>query len=76
MEEDSLAKVVETTTHKSMSSPEHHARFDDHRIAKAFAEINGLAWPRELTGAHNIIMPPLLAQATEQTLRLGSWICV
>eukprot|EP01046_Picozoa_sp_COSAG06_P022639 COSAG06_NODE_1764_length_8447_cov_10.337087_3_plen_76_part_00 len=75
MEEDSLAKVVETTTHKSMSSPEHHARFDDHRIAKAFAEINGLAWPRELTGAHNV-MPPLLAQATEQTLRLGSWICV
>ena len=59
MEEDSLAKVVETTTHKSMSSPEHHARFDDHRIAKAFAEINGLAWPRELTGAHNI-MPPYL----------------
>lgn len=50
MDERSVAKVVETTTHKSMSSSEHHARFDDHRIAQAFAEINDLPWPRELTG--------------------------
>ena len=50
MDEGTIAKVVETTTHKSMASAEHHARFDDHRIARVFAEINGLAWPRKLTG--------------------------
>ena len=50
MDAATLEKVVATTTHKSMSSPEHHHRFDDHRIAKVFAEINGLSWPRELTG--------------------------
>lgn len=50
MDEGTVAKVVETTTHTSMASADHHARFDDHRIARAFAEINGLAWPRELTG--------------------------
>lgn len=50
MDDATVAKVVETTTHQCMSSADHHARFDDHRIARAFAEINDLPWPRELTG--------------------------
>eukprot|EP01049_Picozoa_sp_SAG25_P008004 SAG25_NODE_691_length_5916_cov_9.126698_3_plen_180_part_00 len=45
-----IENVVETTTHRSMSSAEHHSRFDDHRIARVMAETVGLAWPRELTG--------------------------
>lgn len=50
LDDATIAKVVETTTHQCMSSADHHARFDDHRIARAFAEINDLPWPRELTG--------------------------
>lgn len=42
--------VFEQTTHKVMSSPENHAKFDDHRIAEQLSKKLGLPLDRQLVG--------------------------